>query len=177
MEDVGQAYDADYAPAHRSDAGVPWCALCHSLDGDHPLDDPCNDRSFPTMAHVPAQHIQGDRLFAGVVPVFGVACRVHDVTWIYHDTVPDGWTRVRIRTPHGLADGRVPESELVWPDRAERPTPDGYDHIVYFDPDRGGRTCSACGDRAIVYARDPPDPDAVAFPRGGYFCEHCASER
>jgi len=170
-------YDADYAPATRDADGRPWCALCHSIDGNHPLDDPENDRSFVSTAFVPARYIQGNRLFTGLVPVFGVACREHGVTWIFYDTIPDGWTRVRLRTGHGIATGRVPESELVWPDHAGRPTPDGYDHIVYFDPDLTPRSCSACGDKAIVYARGPPEPDAVAFPRGGYFCEQHAAER
>lgn len=171
------AYDVGYAPAVRDDNERPWCALCHSLDGNHPLDDPHNDRAYVTTTRVPNQHVQGRRLFSGLVPVFAVACEVHEVAWIYHDVIPGGWTRVRIRTPHGLANGRVPESELVWPDHAARPTPDGYDHIVYFDPEYTDQSCSVCGDRAIVYARDPPDPDAVAFPRGGYFCEQHAAER
>lgn len=49
----------------------------------------------------------------------------------------------------------------------------GYQHTIKLG-ENNNHDCSACGSPAVMYVRDPADPDAVAYPRGAYLCSDCA---
>lgn len=51
----------------------------------------------------------------------------------------------------------------------------GYSHVVPMK-EHNYRSCSVCGDRAVVHVRDPIDPEEAEFPRGAFLCDDHVSD-
>ena len=168
--------DTDLYPCSTRD-GTDYCPECLAAASTPEAAPPLGAASYhsPRTIQIRSSRIEdSERAFADSVVAFAVTCERHEMTVAAMTGVSDGWVAVRIRTDHGRGHTRVPVAEIQ--DRPVKRGPDGYDHVVEMG-EYNFHDCSVCNTPADYFARDPPDPDAVEFPSGAYFCQDCADDR
>ena len=167
--------DLDLHPASKT-GDRDYCPLCVERSAE-PLPHPLGEADYHTPGTVqlsPGRFIDSGRAFDSVTPAFAVICEKHGIAVLTQTGLTDGWVGVRVRTKHGTAHTRVPVDCTTH--RPAYPDPDGYDHVVLLG-EYNFHDCSNCGGEATIYARDPPDPDAVEYPSGAFFCDECGYDR